>query len=154
MFHFDKSLHWRLAAVVLFGCVFVLQPTYLRAQQTDQPAGNAVGPEPIRANDGLIEVSPDATSAEPSLREFLTVTDVIASVYQSFPAINQARQEYRRADGELLSAYGAFDTNLNAGTLSEPTGFYQNYRNGIGAARQTWWGGNIAAGYRIRRGVY
>jgi outer membrane protein TolC len=139
--------------MVLIGCKVTLQPTCLLGQQADQPASNSDS-EPMRANDGLIEVSRQASNTDPSFPKSLTVADVIASVYRSFPEINQARQEFRRADGELLGAYGAFDTNLKAGTLSEPTGFYRNYRNGIGAARQTWWGGNIAAGYRIGRGVY
>ncbi len=33
-------------------------------------------------------------------------------------------------------------------------GFYENYRNGLGVARQTWWGGYVAAGYRIGRGSF
>ena len=54
----------------------------------------------------------------------------------------------------MLAAYGAFDTKLKAHGISEPTGFYRNHRSGIGAARQTWWGGNVSAGYRIGRGVF
>ena len=105
----------------------------------------------MRADAGLIENGPDEAVA---LANLLTVADVVASVYRSFPEINQARQEFQRADGQLLGAYGAYDTKLKASTLSEPTGFYENYRHGIGAARQLWWGGNVAAGYRLGRGVF
>ena len=84
----------------------------------------------------------------------LGLPDVIASLYRSYPEINQARQEAAIASGEYMSAYGAFDTKFQAHSLSEPTGFYENYRQGIGVARQTWWGGYIATGYRIGRGTF
>ncbi|MDG2221386.1 MAG: TolC family protein [Rubripirellula sp.] len=131
------------------------------AQQTAQSPSQAAGElsgqaagEPIQANAGLIETLRDSVSEVPAQPSYLALADVIASVYRSFPEINQARQEYRRADGQLLAAYGSFDTNLRASSLSEPTGFYRNYRNGISAARQTWWGGNVSAGYRIGRGGF
>ncbi|QEG41994.1 TolC family protein [Roseimaritima ulvae] len=84
----------------------------------------------------------------------LGVADVIASVYASYPEIVQARQRRTQASGDWLAAQGAFDTKLNAHTLSEPTGYYENYRHGIGLARQNWWGGYVSAGYRIGRGDF
>ncbi|MCU0719129.1 MAG: TolC family protein [Pirellula sp.] len=33
-------------------------------------------------------------------------------------------------------------------------GFYETYRNGLGVARQTWYGGYIGAGYRVGRGTF
>lgn len=103
--------------------------------------------------------SPDSTSdsnaAEVSLDAMtLTLSDVIASVYTSFPKIEKARLERARASGQITGAYGAYDTKLQGYTLSEPTGFYHNFRQGIGVARQTWWGGYVAAGYRIGRGDF
>lgn len=87
-------------------------------------------------------------------QDVLTLADVIASLYRSYPEIERARQEPRRSGGELLQAYGAFDTTLRGYTLSQPTGFYENYRNGIEVARRTWWGGSVATGYRIGRGSF
>ncbi|EMI15868.1 outer membrane efflux protein [Rhodopirellula maiorica SM1] len=84
----------------------------------------------------------------------LTLADVFASLYRSYPEIQQARQEPNIANGQVLSAYGEYDTKFNAYSISEPTGFYENYRNGLGVARQTWWGGYVSAGYRIGRGFY
>ena len=84
----------------------------------------------------------------------LTVSDLIASVYSSFPEISAARQQANVAQGEVTESWGAYDLKLKAFSLSEPTGFYRNYRNGIGVARQTWWGGQVAAGYRIGRGLF
>ncbi len=90
----------------------------------------------------------------PDDEEPLTLADVVASLYRSYPDIARARQETRIAGGELLSAYGSYDTKFLADSISEPTGFYRNYRNGLGVARQTWWGGYAAAGYRIGRGFF
>lgn len=108
--------------------------------------------DPIQGESGLLESESEAIPAPAP--DTLTIADVLASVYRSFPVIQQARQEFRRADGVLLGAYGAYDTNIEAGSLNEPTGFYRNYRHGIAAARQTWWGGKVGGGYRIGRGVY
>lgn len=84
--------------------------------------------------------------------EKLTLADAIASVYSSFPEIVQARLNSNVARGSRIASLGAYDTKLQAHSLSEPTGFYRNYRNGLGIARQTWWGGYISAGYRLGRG--
>lgn len=86
--------------------------------------------------------------------EKLSLADVIASVYRYFPIIEQARLEAGVAGGTFTSAMGAYDTRLQAHSMSEPTGFYRNYRHGIGVFRQTWWGGYVSAGYRLGRGEY
>ncbi|WP_372718646.1 TolC family protein [Novipirellula sp.] len=91
-----------------------------------------------------------ATTGDPTL----TLADVFASLYRSYPDIQRARQEPTIASGQLMSAYGEYDTKFRAESISEPTGFYENYRNGLGLARQTWWGGYVSAGYRIGRGFY
>ncbi|MEM0927422.1 MAG: TolC family protein, partial [Planctomycetota bacterium] len=84
----------------------------------------------------------------------LTIADVIASVYRAYPEVMAARQFLPEAGGQLLQAYGAYDTKLKAHTINEPLGFYSNSRHQIGVARQTWWGGYVSAGYRIGRGRY
>jgi len=84
----------------------------------------------------------------------LLLADVIASIYRAYPVIEQARLERNLAAGLLLEAYGAYDLKLQGYALSEPTGFYENFRTGIGIARQTWWGGYVAAGYRAGRGEF
>ena len=93
------------------------------------------------------------SDADPSI-ESLSLADVIASLYQSYPEVIQARQEYLLAGGRQLIANGAYDTKFKSYAYAEPTGFYQNYRTGLGVARQTWWGGQATAGYRIGRGLY
>ena len=119
--------------------------------------GPAIGPLPaIETADEEAKPSSagDSTALAASEREALTLADVIASVYRSYPEIEAARQEPLRTSGELRAARGAYDTKVQAYSLSEPTGFYRNYRHGLGIARQTWWGGYVAAGYRIGRGDF
>lgn len=84
----------------------------------------------------------------------LTLADVVASVYSGFPMIQAARLQRQVTAGQVLESYGAYDTKLQAYSLSETTGFYRNFRNGIGVARQTWWGGYVSAGYRVGRGDF
>ncbi|MCA9138327.1 MAG: TolC family protein [Planctomycetales bacterium] len=105
--------------------------------------------DPPSAND-----SGDSDDAGSGAEEALTLADVVASLYRAYPEILQSRELGRIAGGELISAYGSYDTKFSAHSLSEPTGFYENYRNGLGVARQTWWGGYLSAGYRIGRGFY
>ena len=115
---------------------------------------------PLPAPDATTEAAPndqsDATSdSKPTpTNPSLSLGDVIASLYRSYPVILQARQEIRRTGGELISSYGAFDVKLRGDSLTEPTGFYENSRHSIGVARQTWWGGYLSAGYRIGRGDF
>jgi outer membrane protein TolC len=84
----------------------------------------------------------------------LTLADVVASTLQSFPQIEHARLQAGVAAGEATSARGFYDHKLQAYSLGEPTGNYENYRNGIGVARQLWWGGYLSAGYRNGRGDF
>lgn len=100
-------------------------------------------------SDGMQAAQSTVAAEEP-----LKLADVLASLYRAYPDIQRARQLRPLAGGELLSAYGAYDTKFNAHSLSEPTGYYENYRSGLGLARQTWWGGYLSAGYRIGRGFY
>lgn len=104
--------------------------------------------------DQLPNVAVESATPLAAMEQTLTLADVVASLYGSFPEIQRARQQPAIASGELLSSYGAYDTKFRAESLSEPTGFYKNYRNGLGLARQTWWGGYVGAGYRIGRGDF
>ncbi len=128
----------------------------------EKPRGNASvenATKPASSAEAQTEpeagIDPEAQSKDvTSSSEPLKLADVIASVYRSYPLIEQARLERSRAGGQLLEAYGAYDTKLQGYSLAEPVGFYHNYRNGIGVARQTWWGGYLSAGYRIGRGDF
>ncbi|MEO9594847.1 TolC family protein [Rhodopirellula bahusiensis] len=126
----------------------------------DDVAESATQPSAQPAPEQTLEplaLDADAESGvadEATNEDALVLADVIASVYRSYPEILQARQQSGLTNGELLSAHGAYDVKFNAYSLAEPTGYYENYRNGLKLARQTWWGGYVEAGYRIGRGFY
>ncbi len=99
------------------------------------------------------EVSPPETLPGP-VAQPLELGQVITSVRRSFPLIQQAAAGRVIASGETLSALGAFDHKLEGDSVSQPLDFYENYRSGVGVKRDTLWGGQTYAGYRIGRGEF
>lgn len=108
-------------------------------------------PAPNGLSQPIVQAAP---VIDPLTTANLTLADVIASVTQSFPVIEQARLQGGVATGEVVSANGFYDHKLQGYTLSDPTGVYRNYRQSIGLARQLWWGGYLSAGYRLGRGDF
>jgi hypothetical protein len=84
----------------------------------------------------------------------IALEQVVDSVYQSFPLLRIAILERGVAFGENLAAQGEFDLKLKADSISQPQGFYRNYRNSIRLEQPTWFGGNVFGGYRIGRGEF
>ena len=125
----------------------MLPPPSGDPQQNGDQADVEQDERPETINLGLQERDPGSPAS-------LMLADVLASTLRSFPTIAATRANFQLSDGELLAAYGTYDTKLKAYSLNEPLGFYEMYRNGLGAARQTWWGTKIEAGYRIGRGVF
>ena len=99
-------------------------------------------------------VLPTPESDAEAMGQLLQLSDVVASTYRAFPLLEIARLQAGVAGGQQLSAMGAYDLKLEYYSLSQPVGFYETYRNGIGVARQLWWGGYASAGYKIGRGSY
>lgn len=129
------------------------------ANSTD---GNAQNPEAVAdADDALLPLpnpdqattTPPEVLATPPVTE-LTLAEVTESVRNHFPLILQAAAARRIASGQALSASGAFDHKLGGFYESQPLDFYENYRGGIGVKRDTTWGGQTFAGYRIGRGIF
>ena len=79
---------------------------------------------------------------------------VVQAVYLHFPLIRAAQASRGIAAGENQAAWGAFDHKLGAYTENQPLGFYETYRQGIGFKRDTLWGGQVFAGYRVGRGNF
>ena len=100
------------------------------------------------------EVVPTPEADAQAMGQQLQLSDVIASTYRAFPLLEIARLQSGVASGQQTSAMGAYDVKLEYYSLSQPVGFYETYRNGIGVARQLWWGGYASAGYRIGRGNF
>lgn len=135
-----------------FGCATA--PGFSQSLVAQQAAGEAVVASPITSDARAGAPSPSRAAADPLQSNKLTIADVVASVAQSFPLLEQSRQQAGVTAGESMSAIGFYDHKLRGSTLSDPTGVYRNYRNDIGVARQLWWGGYLSAGYRIGRGDF
>ncbi len=86
--------------------------------------------------------------------ETTSLDEVIRSVIMHFPVIRQAAAGRGIASGQVLEASGAFDHKLEAFYESQPLDFYENHRGSFGVKRDTTWGGQTFAGYRLGRGVY
>lgn len=137
-----------------------LDPSALNPEPDDAAVSREADPEleGLKLEDPEIEdpelIDLGDRERDPNSPAALMLADVIASTLRSYPEISAARAQFRLSDGDLLSAYGQYDTKLKAYSLAEPLGFFEMYRNGLGLARQTWWGTQIEAGYKIGRGTF
>ena len=102
----------------------------------------------------VVEAMPIPVPNSEAMGQQLLLSDVIASTYRAFPLLEIARLQSGVAAGQQVSAWGAYDTKLEYYSLNQPVGFYETYRNGIGVARQLWWGGYASAGYTVGRGSF
>lgn len=84
----------------------------------------------------------------------LQLNDVISSVLATFPSVRAAALQYEVAQGQILSAEGAFDTKLKGASENGPLGFYETYRHSLGAVQPLAYGGEVFGGYRVGRGVF
>jgi outer membrane protein TolC len=84
----------------------------------------------------------------------LLLDDVLNSVIASYPLLRSAMFGRNIAQGELLQANGEFDLKLKADTLNMPLGFYQNYRQSVGAEQPLFGGGSVFGGYRLGTGNF
>lgn len=81
----------------------------------------------------------------------LGMDEVASSVRRHHPVIAAAVAQERASRGELLSARGAFDPELEVyGELRTGDGYYETRRAGVSVSQATpLWGTEVWAGYRI-----
>jgi outer membrane protein TolC len=137
----------------------IAQDSVLRTEDISDTRRESLPPTPVLPNQPPLPTTPVQQAPEMALgdvvnQEALQLSDVVASLYRAFPLIEIARLQEVVARGEARSALGAWDTKIEYYSLNQPLGFYETYRNGIGVARQTWYGGYVGAGYRVGRGSF
>ncbi len=95
-------------------------------------------------------------AGEPSkvVANTVTIDDVLISATQSFPAIREASLLRSLAIGNQIAALGEFDDKLEAFTINQPLGFYENYRHGVGWKKPLTLGGTGYVGYRLGDGSF
>lgn len=97
----------------------------------------------------LVSLGPTALAQRP-----LEPTEVLASVDQSLPLLERARQDLNAAQGVLEEAAGAFDLSWTAGS-KVVRGFYDNERASTFFEQPVApLGGTAFAGYRTGRGLF
>ena len=128
-------------------CQVAVENLDLPAQDAVQPVSHQspAEPEPVPAAPAILEPVPEAK---------LALSDVIQSVYESYPLLEVTMREQEIAAGKELAAWGEFDTGLKAYSLADPMGFYQRYRNVIRLDQPLPGGGEVFAGYKLGRGQF
>ncbi|MDA0808304.1 MAG: TolC family protein, partial [Planctomycetota bacterium] len=102
-------------------------------------------PAPLPETDQKAEIS--GTSK-------LNLAEVISSVLTTYPMVQAAALQFDSAQGQIISAEGAFDTKLKGATENGPLGFYETYRHSVGAIQPLANGGEVFGGYRVGRGDF
>lgn len=126
-----------------------------QAGQREQNANQQEGPETVDTPEESQRLDAgDDDAAAMGVGDKLELRQVVQSVRLHFPLVRLAVAGRTIASGEALSAAGAFDHKLDAFSESQPLDFYENYRHSIGVKRNTYWGGQVFAGYRIGRGEF
>lgn len=82
----------------------------------------------------------------------LTLEKVVNSAVQAFPTLMGSEQRIAAAQGEYLSAEGAFDTTLKSQNRWSVAGLYENLNNDVSLEQPTTLGGTTFFG-GWRRGV-
>lgn len=98
--------------------------------------------------------STDPASSTEATTNPLQLSQVLASIYASYPLLEAAYRERGIAFGNQVSSWGAFDTKLYGYSENQPLGFYETYRQQIGVDQPLFNGGNAYAAYRIGRGSF
>lgn len=85
----------------------------------------------------------------------LSLDEVVESVGKHYPLLTAARQERTIAEGEMLSAEGAFDLKLKSSGKGNQYGFYKNRDVGAGLEQPLRsFGAEVFGGYKRGRGNF
>lgn len=144
----------------------ILQLQYLESepgnfQGSDEPLSQAQTEELEALPDPEVADPPELSDAAelelvapPDPLPQVTLDDVIMAVYSSYPSLDAAAREQQIAAGKTLSANGEFDHMLFSDIMTEPLGYYENYRYGLGVKKYQWNGSQTFAEYRLGRGSF
>ncbi len=127
----------------------VVSPTVL-------PSGSSDTNSAVSTDDAgsLVPSLPTEQLQTPSPQNTLFIDEVLVSATESFPSIREAAMLRNQAIGNQIAALGEFDDKLEAFTINQPLGFYENYRHGLGWKKPLLLGGTSYAGYRIGDGDF
>jgi outer membrane protein TolC len=133
----------------------VQSPVVQASQTTELPM-----PSELLLNPAEVEID-SAAIPEVAIPEILpppdapiSLDDVITAVFASYPSLDAAAREQQITAGKQLSASGEFDQMLFGDIMTEPLGYYENYRYRLGVKQYQWNGTQTFAEYRLGRGSF
>lgn len=144
----------------------ILQLQYLETEQAELPDSDETQssteseqlealPDPeVADSEELKDTTELELLAPPDPLPQVTLNDVVMAVYSSYPSLDAAAREQQIAAGKTLSANGEFDHILFSDIMTEPLGYYENYRYGLGVKKYQWNGSQTFAEYRLGRGSF
>lgn len=111
--------------------------------------------ETIPAPPPLLDPAGGKESTGPPVRTAaLTLEEVIHSVQQHYPALHEVAAGRVIAQGELIAAASPYDLRLEAESISQPIGYYENYHHSVVVKQNLYHGGSVFGGYRLGRGEF
>lgn len=105
-------------------------------------------------DEGIIQSVLPIEAVQNSDAQQLQLQQVLQSVKDCYPLIRLAVNDIESARGKVISSWGEFDSIFTGHSISQPLGFYQTYRNGVGIARPLYGGGEVYGTYRIGDGNF
>jgi hypothetical protein len=84
----------------------------------------------------------------------IALSQVVDSIYRSYPLLEVAVYGRNIAAGEQLMAEGAYDLKLKATSDNTPLGFYRTYRQSVGVEQNLYFGGEVFGGYKVGGGEF
>lgn len=128
-----------------------VQSSVIQASQTTElpmPSELLLNPAEVEIDSAAIpEVLPPPDAP-------ISLDDVITAVFASYPSLDAAAREQQVMAGKQLSASGEFDQMLFGDIMTEPLGYYENYRYRLGVKQYQWNGTQTFAEYRLGRGSF
>ena len=118
----------------------------------DRPPNSNQDPPQLALVSHQVEELPVPAETTPQTK--LTLSDVVQSVYESYPLLEVALRERDIAEGKELAAWGEFDTGLKAYSVADPMGYYKRYRNVVKLDQPLFSGGSVFGGYKLGRGSF
>ena len=133
-----------------------VQSPVVRASQTTElpmPSELLLNPAEVEIDSAAI---PEVAIPEilPPLDAPISLDDVITAVFASYPSLDAAAREQQITAGKQLSAAGEFDQMLFGDIMTEPLGYYENYRYRLGVKQYQWNGTQTFAEYRLGLGSF
>lgn len=106
-------------------------------------------------NQEALPLPPEMVPRPTPLSDSLGLGQVVSSVYQYYPLLEEAALQQQVANGQRISALGEFDLKAEAFSRNNALGFYRTWRHGASLSQPLYdLGGNVKAAYKFGDGNF